>query len=157
MSRRNRHIRSVLATLVVALAPWLAEAELRCDAIPDRERVYLRHHVRHNELTPELEQRTIETYLRRADPSRTLLITSELEAQRAALAGVFERVKAGDCSSLTDVQKALLRRQEAAAKFVRATVTQDDYAIDESISLVLDPEDRGHPETPRRATPCSSS
>ena len=40
-----------------------------------------------------------------------------------------------------------MRKLEAAAKFVRAFVTPESYEVDTSVSLILDPEDRGYPKT----------
>ena len=42
--------------------------------------------------------------------------------------------------------RAFLRHQQTE-EFVRAFVTRDDYAIDESVELLLDPDKRGYPKT----------
>jgi carboxyl-terminal processing protease len=67
---------------------------------------------------------------------------------RTSLRGIFESLAKDDCSRLTDLQKTLIRHHEAAAKFVRTTVSDPAYAVDPSVELVLDPERRGYPETP---------
>jgi carboxyl-terminal processing protease len=110
-------------------------------------RAYLQSHVRFNALTPELEERTVETYVRRLDPSRTLLLASEEAAMRGALRGIFEDLAKGACTRLTDLQKTLIRHHEAAAKLVRSTVSDPAYAVDPSVEFVLDPEKRGYPAT----------
>ncbi|NNL68097.1 MAG: PDZ domain-containing protein, partial [Myxococcales bacterium] len=123
-----------------------AGAELSCTSLPEFVRLFLRGHVRHNLLTPEVEQRAIDNYVLRLDRSRMLLTGSEAKALERSLSGVFDEMEAGRCSRLTDVHKQLLRKHEAAAKFVRKTVEAEDYAIDESASLVLDPDERGYPK-----------
>jgi hypothetical protein len=141
-------------TRSLALLPLLlagearpASAELTCSAVPDLMKVFVRHHVQHTDLTPEVEQRTIETWLRRQDPTRSLLTTAELDAQRASLRGLFDRIKAGDCAQVLEVHKALVRQHERSAKFVREFVTAEGYAVDEKATVALDPEKRGNPAT----------
>ena len=132
--------------LLLGAAP--ARAELGCGQIPDLVRAFLRHHVEHSRLDPELERRTIDTYLRRLDSTRMLITRPEREAMEASLAGVFERIGGGDCSQLMALHKEFVRHHEHAAKFVHGVVDDPDYAIDPKAALVLDPEKRGYPETP---------
>ena len=131
-----------------ALLAGPARAELRCDMIPNLMRGYYQNHVRFNERSDEIERRTIETYVRRLDSSRTLLLASEEASMRASLHGIFDDLAKGDCTRLTDLQKTLIRHHEAAAKFVRAAVSDPGYAVDTSVELVIDPEKRGYPTTP---------
>jgi carboxyl-terminal processing protease len=136
----------ILAAAALLARP--AAADLRCDMIPNLMRGYYQNHVRFNERSDEIERRTIETYVRRLDASRTLLLASEEASMRASLRGIFDDLAKGDCSRLADIQKTLIRHHEAAAKFVRATVSDPAYAVDTSVELVIDPEKRGYPATP---------
>ena len=136
----------ILAAAALLASP--ARAELRCDMIPNLMRGYYQNHVRFNERSDEIERRTIETYVRRLDSSRTLLLASEEATMRASLRGIFDDLAKGDCTRLTDLQKTLIRHHEAAAKFVRATVSDPGYAVDTRVELVIDPERRGYPTTP---------
>jgi len=151
MTKRFPITRFRIAPFVAAaalLAAGPAAADLRCDMIPNLMRGYYQNHVRFNERSDEIERRTIEIYVRRLDPSRTLLLASEEEAMRASLRGIFNDLAKGDCTRLAELQKTMIRHHEAAAKFVRATVTDPDYAVDTSVEIVLDPEKRGYPATP---------
>jgi len=101
--------------------------------------------VRHNELTAEIRERAVENFVLGLDRSRALLTEGEALQLRASLAGAFDDAKKGECAKLSAAHKELVRRHEQAARFVRAFVESEDYAIDDSASLVLDPEDRGYP------------
>ncbi len=138
-----------LLVLAAALGPAApARATLSCGSTEEFIRHLLRGHVRHNELTAEIEQRAVENYVLRLDRTRTLLTQPEVDALRTSLSGIFAELKKGRCAHLTEVHKLVVRKHEAAAKFVRATVEADDYEIDESASLTLDPETRGYAATP---------
>jgi|ETNmetMinimDraft_26_1059896.scaffolds.fasta_scaffold00497_8 carboxyl-terminal processing protease len=138
-----------LLLLAAALGPAApAHATLSCGETPEFIRLLLRGHVRHNTLTPELEQRAVENFVLRLDRSRTLLTQPEVEALQTSLAGIFAEIELGRCERLTNTHRSILRKHEATAKFVRATVEADGYAIDETTSLTLDPETRGYAATP---------
>jgi carboxyl-terminal processing protease len=138
-----------IAGLILLLLPRPAAAELKCSELSGLMQQFLHHHVLHwADDDPELEKRTVDTYLRRNDPSRTLLTVAEEQAIATSMKGVFERIKAGDCGPLIELNHTLVRHQERTAKFVRAFVLSDDYKLDEKASLVLDPDKRGSPTTP---------
>ena len=134
-----------LAALLLALAPRPAGAELACATIPELMQAFVRNHVQKATLDAELETRTVDTYLRRLDPSRTLLTAPEVEAIKGSMRGVFGKVRSGDCQPLLELHKNLVRQHERAAKFVRDFVSAESYALDEKATLVLDPEERGNP------------
>ena len=141
-----RNVLSIVVALAGLTASSLAGAELSCSVIPEFTRLYLRSHVRHHELDEEIAQRSIENYLLRLDPSRTLLTEPEVEEIRASLGGVFDEVKAGRCTLLSALHKRLVLEHERAAKFVRDFVSSEAYEIDTTASLILDPEVRGYPK-----------
>ena len=55
-------------------------ASLTCSTLPGLIDSYLRVHIRYFSLVPELERRTIDSYLRRVDPSRSVLLESQVES-----------------------------------------------------------------------------
>jgi carboxyl-terminal processing protease len=146
-SRMSRAVYILLVALALCVAGAPAGASLRCQSIQDLSRAFLQKHIQHHEITEQLEQRTIDTYLRRADPSRSLLLQSEVEKIRGSLVGVFEDVRKGNCGRLEKLHETLVEQHRVAEKFVREIVGDDDYAIDTNAELVLDPDDRGHPAT----------
>jgi carboxyl-terminal processing protease len=146
MKPRLRPILPLLAFALASAATPTA-AQLRCENIPQLARQYLKNHVSQSLLSPEVEERTIDTYLRRNDPSRSLLLSRDVAQARVSMAGVFNRMREGDCSQLMSLQTRLIERHQQTEEFVRAFVTRDDYAIDESVELLLDPDKRGYPKT----------
>jgi carboxyl-terminal processing protease len=146
--RRNtfRNTLSLVVALWGLAAPSLAGAEISCSTIPEFTRLYLRSHVRYHQLDEEIKRRSIENYLLRLDPSRTLLTQPEVEAMRASLDGVFDEVRAGHCTLLNALNKRLVLEYERAAKFVRDFVSSESYEIDTTASLIIDPEVRGYPK-----------
>jgi carboxyl-terminal processing protease len=137
----------VAATLLLACSSS-ARADLDCSNISQLAREFLRHHVSQRALGAEIEERAIESYLRRLDTSRSLLLESDVEALRHELHGVFARLQDGDCGLLASVHEKLNDRQVAAETYTKDLLAKEDYALDESVEIQIDPEDRGYPKTP---------
>ncbi|MDX1649989.1 MAG: S41 family peptidase, partial [Myxococcota bacterium] len=149
-SRLPRALRAllVLTPLVLLLLPALpARASLTCGDIPDLTTVFLQKHVRFHGLTSEIRDRAIDNYLRRIDPQRVLFLADEVEALRAELRLLFAETRAGDCSRLRELHRDLIARHQEAEGFVRGFVGSEDYVLDESAELILDPDERPHPRT----------
>jgi len=143
------HLRIPLVPLLAALGLALAgpaAADLQCQNISQLAREYLKHHVSLRALSGDIEDRAIETYLQRLDSSRSLLLQSDVAGMREKLGGIFGRLQKGDCSQLSTVQGELLERHAAAEAFVKDMV-DGDYELDESVEIVIDPEERGYPAT----------
>jgi hypothetical protein len=136
----------VLALVQVDAAP--AGAALTCDKIPQLAGHFLRKHVSHRTLNEELVRRTAEAYLDKMDPSKTLLLRPEADAIVASFSGVFEGASTGDCQPLLDIHAKVVERYEELETKARAIVTAEDFAIDPETQLIIDPKERGRPETP---------
>jgi carboxyl-terminal processing protease len=137
-----------LGALVCLLAPGAAPAsQLTCEAIPQLVREFLKHHVEINRLTAEGEARAIDLYVRRLDSSRSIYLDQEAAQARAALAGAFERMRSGDCQPLLELHESLIARNATLESFVQEVVGDPGFALDETVEIVIDPEDRGYPKT----------
>jgi carboxyl-terminal processing protease len=134
--------------LLLGAAPATAERRLECKAVHSLVRSFLQNHVRFQQLDPELEQRTIDTYVRRLDPSRTLLLESEAAQAREALNGIFAKVSSGQCEVLGEVSAGMVDHHRRTEEFVRQVVSAPDFELDPSVTLVVDPDKRGQPKTP---------
>src|SRR5262245_3204791 len=135
----------VLFSAVVPSSP--AAAELDCPSIGQLAREFLKHHVVQSALGTDLEQRAIESYLRRLDTSRSLMLDSEVGELRAKLAGVFENLQAGNCSQIMAAHERLIELQAASEAHAKALVADENFKLDESVEIRIDPEQRGYPKT----------
>jgi carboxyl-terminal processing protease len=144
---------AALALLVVASSgPAAAQPDeapasaLTCDAIPRLLGAYLQNHVQYRALTEDLKQRVAESNLRHLDPSRSLFLASDAEAIQKQFGNAFTALSRGDCGPLEKMHADTIAQYEEMEAFVRAYVSRPDYAIDESATLVIDPDKRGFPK-----------
>ena len=83
MRARLRPILPLLAFALTSTATPTA-AQLRCENIPQLARQYLKNHVSQSLLSPEVEERTIDTSLRRNDPSRSRRLARDVALARVS-------------------------------------------------------------------------
>ena len=136
-----------LALCTGSLAPGRADAALTCGDIPKLTTIYLQKHLRYRQLTDEIKVQTAETYVRRLDPQRVLLLQQDADRLRDSIPNLFRETRSGDCSRLNDIHEEMVGHRRELEGFVRGFVGRDDYALDESAKLILDSEKRGHPGT----------
>lgn len=139
--------RAIPLTVVLfsLLAGAPASARLRCDTLPKLLDSYVQAHIVHKRLTPEIQRRTIESYLDALDPSNTIFLADEADVVLADSDRIFREIRGGDCSYLTALQQRIHARNQALETLVKGMVGRDDFALDPGIELVIDPEDRGRP------------
>ncbi|HKK51905.1 MAG TPA: hypothetical protein VKA74_09975, partial [Myxococcota bacterium] len=140
-----------LATAVfVLVAPAGAQIfsapELTCGRTYDLVKSLLKRHVSYRQLSPELRERAIEVYLESIDPSKTLFLSGEIQELRRRLKGVFFGMQNDECELLDELRTELTSRYARMEEEVRAFVSDEAYALDPDVVLILDPEKRGHPQ-----------
>ena len=139
---------ALLVTLGAALPrPALAANALDCEYLPKLLQLFLQRHISMNHLNDELRERALDAYVKRLDPSKTLYLPPEAATVKNRLRGVFHDVQSGNCVTLLAVQADLVTRIERMEEHVRGVLRNDDYAVDTSVTLILDPDKRSRPPT----------
>jgi carboxyl-terminal processing protease len=140
-------VRALLAFVFVSANASAASAALTCDKIPQLAGHFLRKHVAHRTLNEELVRRTAEAYLDKMDPSKTLLLRPEADAIVSSFGEVFEGASSGECQPLVTIHTRIVERYEELETKARTIVSAEDFAIDPETQLIIDPQERGRPET----------
>ena len=133
-------------SLFTAWGPaWGAPSKLQCAHIPSLIETSLRQHIEFRHLSQELRDRVADSYLRRLDPSRSLLLREEAEAARGEILAFFEDLPEGRCGRLAALQEQIVARHLEVEEFARQALSDDAYRIDVDAALVLDPNEREFP------------
>ncbi len=146
MSRRLRIALVCAALLPFGPTPSPASSALTCRDVPELFSAFLRKHVSNRHLSEEIRERVGEIYVRQIDPQRSLLLEADAERVRSQVARAFPALRGKNCEVMAELHGEMLGRHRKAEAAVREIVG-DGYELDESASLVLDAEDRGHPQT----------
>jgi len=150
-----RHLRCFPLALALALPltvaggplPAHAAAALSCEALPNLVEAILQNHVRYRKLDDGLENRAVEAYVKRLDPSRTLFLEKDVAELSQSLRPIFDEIQDGKCDRLKKTQLSLVTRYRDMESYFRSFVERSGYQIDSKVTLVTDPEKRGYPKT----------
>jgi len=139
-----------LLALLLATAAAPARAELTCNDLRDLSTLLLQKHIRIHMMTPEVRSGAVKIYLERLDPQRLLYLEAEEQHLAERLEEAFLQVRAGECAKLRAIHEDAVSRTREQEAFVRKFVGADDYQVDTSAEIVLDPDKRGWPKSPEQ-------
>lgn len=156
----SKYLNQKLSTLAIALLlipqigmsqvakPIQKSSGLQCLHIDAIERAYLNSHITFGNLTPQLETRTIEQYIKRIDGAKIYLQKSDIEQiKKTILAGVFSKIKERNCKAIDEVQALLIKRVGERVKFATETLVKKEWKFEPKTELMLDPEGREFAKT----------
>ncbi len=145
----NRSFRSLLLLLLSllstgALQPAYA-AKLECEVVPYIMKAYLQNHYEHKELTDKIKQQTVEQFIRTLDPSKSMLLQSDVDKIKSELPKVFATMNQGNCGLLEEHYKLLLDRTKETEAYIKSYVGKE-YKLDESAEFTLNSDKRSFPK-----------
>ncbi|MEO1229591.1 MAG: carboxy terminal-processing peptidase [Myxococcota bacterium] len=121
-------------------------AILQCDDLGGLLAAYQTVHYSVRRIDGAVKSRAVEQFVEGLDPSRTLLLESEAKSLTARLESGFDKLRRGECGALDEAYAVVLKRAAEDTKRA-ARVVEGKYAVDRSVKIVLDPDERGYPAT----------
>jgi carboxyl-terminal processing protease len=120
--------------------------KLACVHIYPIQMKYLEKHINFAKLNHNLEARTIEQFVKRLDGSKLYLLKSDINEIDKLMAGVFNKTRNKDCSSLDKVNKLFIKRVAERVEYSKKYLGTK-FKFDSAAKIKRDPEDRPRPKT----------
>jgi carboxyl-terminal processing protease len=137
-----------LFLLTVLLLPWASfGAVLQCAYLPQLFELYLRRHYAYKSLTDTIKAHTVEQFIKAIDPSKSMLLDSDVEKLKTTMPSVFATMRNGSCTALEESSKLMITRAQENEEFVKQYLGKD-YKLDENVQFIIDPAKRGYAKTP---------
>lgn len=137
----------LLAAVAACTAPTTASARnLECGDLPSLFFAFGHRHYTVKNVDEAIERRTADRFVEMVDPSRTLLLESDVQKMKNQLLLTFETIRKGSCPALTKAAKLVVERAKEDVETVKAELG-NNFAVDETITLVTDPDKRGWAKT----------
>lgn len=130
--------------------PAAAGNDLQCRYLTSIEEGFLLQHVKYESRSKDLQDRVIEQYLKKIDPTKVYLLQSDVDNIKKMMSGIFDKLKAKDCSALDAVQKILVERVKERAAFAENMLGKN-YKFDSTVELTFDPDKKSFPATAAEA------
>lgn len=125
-------------------------ATLDCRFVYPIQQAFLSQHVLVNDFSADIENRTIDQYLKRLDPSKFYLLEEDVKKIREIMGKVFKQVKAKNCEAFSKVQSLFKERVRARAEFAKKFL-DDKYKFDSTVELNLERDKLPYPKTQEEA------
>ena len=124
--------------------------ELECKYLYQIQQIYLMMHIKYSQTDAAMQERVIEQYLKKLDPSKINLLQSDAESIKKILGNVFEDVKKKDCSALEKTESLVVERLKERAEFAKKVLGKD-YKFDAKTEFVFDPQKKPYAKTQKEA------
>lgn len=118
---------------------------LECRYLTVIEQGFLANHVKYSVRDSELQNRVVEQYLKRLDPSKIYLTQPDIDQIKKITNNVFEKTKNKDCGFLDQTQKIVLERVKDRFEFAKRYLGKD-FKFDSSTEFTFDPEKKSWPK-----------
>jgi carboxyl-terminal processing protease len=120
---------------------------LECEDLAPIMGMLERGHYARDQVESVAEKRSVEQFIeQQLDPSKNLLLEQDVIKLRAELPKLFGSMRRGDCVALVHAGDLVIERVRDDLKIAQGLLT-DSYQLDESVELVLDPDQRGYAKT----------
>jgi C-terminal peptidase (prc) len=141
----------IAGSLVVStIAHAQLKEGLECRYLSVIEQGFLANHVKYTNRDAELQNRVVDQYLKRLDPSKIYLTAADVEQVKKDIGNVFDKTKNKDCAFLDSVQKILVQRVKDRAEFAKKFLGKD-YKFDPKTEFVFDPDKKVWPKDANEA------
>lgn len=127
--------------------PEKSKSLLSCVMAPHIMRMFLSQHMTEKTLSPEIQRRTIKSFLEGIDGMKLYLTKSEYADLEKKLNATFVSMRQGNCSALEESRQLIEIRAKEHYDFVKKLVEDESFKFDESVELVINPEKRTHFES----------
>lgn len=140
----------VLGLLVSMALPSLSRADepngLTCGMVPTLTQFLLRYHVTIHTASDELDQKATDQMIKRLDPSKVLLLQSDVDDLKPKIFKFLKSMKDGaDCKEIDGLHDLMLKRSQEQLAYAKQALGPD-YKLDENVELQLDPDKRSFPK-----------
>lgn len=119
---------------------------LQCRYLFAIEQVYLSQHVKFANRDEALQERVVDQYLKKIDPSKIYLLKADVDQIKKKMSNVFEKTKNKDCAFFDEIQTLIKARVKDRAEFAKKFLGPT-FKYDNKIEFVFDPQKKPYPAT----------
>ncbi|MBX3021453.1 MAG: carboxy terminal-processing peptidase [Bdellovibrionales bacterium] len=120
--------------------------ELSCVHLYPIQMKYLEKHVNFSKLNPNLENRTVEQFIKRLDGSKLYLLDKDVKDLTKLMGKVFDNTKGKDCSALDKANEMFIKRVEERVAYAKKFLGPK-FKYDPKAQIQRDPQDRPRPKS----------
>jgi carboxyl-terminal processing protease len=140
----------VISSMSLAQGQSAKGLELECRYLYAIEQVFLSQHIKFSQRDQALQDRVVEQYIKKLDPTKVNLLASDAEEIKKSMKSIFDDIKKRDCSPLDNAEKIVFKRIKERSDFAKKMLGKD-YKFDSKVEFVFDPQKKPFPTTEKEA------
>lgn len=140
----------LVSLLLLSSASAWASIELNCTHFEPIKKRFLSRHILHDELTPPIENRTIDRYVKNLDPSKLYLLNSDVTKVKKSMANIFNKEPSEQCKIIEEAHAVIAKRMEEAYEFAKKYL-DDNFKINSEARLTLNADKRDYPKSKKES------
>src|SRR5258707_215616 len=115
----SKIVSSLFLTFVFLCTPFARATQLECETVYMLMKSLLSQHLKFKKLTPELEDRTINQYVKTLDPSKLYFLNADTNKIKADSKGLFTQIGSGKCNQIEAIQELYKKRIKDSEVFAK--------------------------------------
>ena len=120
---------------------------LQCDHLLTLQRLFLKNHIFFKELTPMLQTRLTNQYIKNLDGNKAYFLQKDVDYISSQMTSIFSELKKGKCKTILNVYQLYLERVGQRVEFVQKSLGRPKYKIQKNLKFSADADARGYPKT----------
>jgi len=137
----------VFGSLLVLFTVSISQAnDLGCDTLYPLMNGFLAQHLTFKKFTPELEQRSINQFIKNLDPSKLYLMEGDVSKIKTDMTELFSKMSSKKCDAIDNAQKLYEKRVGESQEYAKK-ILNDSFKLDENTTIVIDPAKRNYAKT----------
>jgi carboxyl-terminal processing protease len=120
--------------------------DLGCDTLYPLMNGFLAQHLTFKKFSPELEQRSINQFVKNLDPSKLYLMESDVAKIKSDMTDLFSKMSSKKCDAIDNAQKLYEKRVSESQDYAKK-ILNDSFKLDENTTIVIDPAKRSYAKT----------
>lgn len=137
-------IKVFISLFILLTVSSLSQAnDLGCDTLYPLMNGFLAQHLTFKKFSPELEQRSINQFIKNLDPSKLYLMESDVTKIKSDMTELFSKMSSKKCDAIDNAQKLYEKRVSESQDYAKK-VLNDNFKLDENTTIVIDPAKRSY-------------
>lgn len=124
---------------------------LQCETLPPLMKAFQRNHVSEQKMNDDLFGKTVDQFVKRVDPSKTLLRKADTDSIRTFVMNFMKNMDSPKCTQIIQVKNMMIMRMQEQLNYVKKVLADKKYKVNENIEIIIDSDKREYAKNEKEA------
>ena len=152
-------MRAFLSLFAFVLVLWTfpsVSQKLSCQHVYDIQKKFLKHHILHTQMTPDLKNRVLDQFIQNLDREKIYFLQSDILSIKRKNKRLFSDLKKHKCNGLYYIYDIYSKRVKERIKSANSYLN-DKFLFTKKLKYILDEDLKNYPSSPKEANQAMKS